>query len=375
VTILIAPDKFKGSLSAKGVCEAMRTGLLKLDPSLSIITVPLADGGEGTSELLTINSKGSVINCPVSDPLFRKVNAAYGISGDGTTAFIEMASASGLHLLTKEERNPLNTTTYGTGELIADAIARGVTKIILAIGGSATNDAGIGMAAALGMKFMDKNADELQPIGSNLIYIHSIDDTHFQIMQKKLEVVVLCDVDNELYGTNGAAFVYGPQKGADSAAVQLMDHGLKHFASIVEKELNVDIHFPGAGAAGGLGAGAKVFLNAAFIRGIDFILKALKVEDQIKLADLVITGEGKMDDQTLSGKVVMGVAELARKYHKPVLAIVGKNELSEKQIASIGLQKIIPLVDEKTNQSEAMKNASKIITERVVTSIKLEYYC
>lgn len=374
MTILIAPDKFKGSLSAKEVCEAVYDGLIKLDPSLSIISVPLADGGEGTCELLTTNSKGSVINCSVSDPLFRKVIAAYGISGDGTTAFIEMASASGLHLLTKEERNPLNTATYGTGELIADAIHHGVKKIILAIGGSATNDAGIGMAAALGMKFMDKNGKELHPIGSNLVHIHSMVDETKLFKQNKIEVIVLCDVDNELYGTHGAAFVYGPQKGADDQAIQLLDQGLKHFASVVEKKLNLAVHFPGAGAAGGLGAGAKVFLNATFSRGIDFILKTLKVEDQIKLSDLVITGEGKMDDQTLSGKVVMGVAELARKYHKPVLAIVGKNELSEKQITSIGLQKIIPLVDEKTIQSEAMKNASKIITERVVTSINLEDY-
>ncbi|MEQ1588006.1 MAG: glycerate kinase, partial [Cyclobacteriaceae bacterium] len=239
MTILIAPDKFKGSLSAKGVCEAVRTGLLKLDPSLSIITVPLADGGEGTSELLTINSRGSVINCSVSDPLFRKVNASYGISGDGTTAFIEMASASGLHLLTKEERNPLNTTTYGTGELIKDAIERGVNKIILAIGGSATNDAGIGMAAALGMKFIDKNGNELQPIGSNLIHIHSIVDAHFLPKKNKIQFVVLCDVDNELYGPSGAAFVYGPQKGADAQTVQLLDQGLKHFASVVEKELDL----------------------------------------------------------------------------------------------------------------------------------------
>jgi glycerate kinase len=373
VTILIAPDKFKGSLSAKGVCEAVGSGLLKLDPSLSIISVPLADGGEGTSELLTINSKGSVINCSVSDPLFRKVNASYGISGDGTTAFIEMANASGLHLLTKEERNPLNTTTYGTGELIADATTRGVNKIILAIGGSATNDAGIGMAAALGMKFMDKNGDELQPIGSNLIHIYSIDDTHFLIKQKKLEVVVLCDVDNELYGPHGAAFVYGPQKGANNRGVQLLDQGLKHFADIVKQKLYFDLQFPGAGAAGGLGAGAKVFLNATFTRGIDFILKAMNLEDQIKLADLVITGEGKMDEQTLSGKVVLGVAKLAHNYHKPVLAIVGKNELSDEKIRLMGLKKVIQLVGEETSLSEAMRNTAKLITERVMNLQMKDY--
>jgi glycerate 2-kinase len=374
VTILIASDKFKGSLSAKEVCEAIRTGLLKLDPSLSVISVPLADGGEGTSELLTLNSKGSVINCSVSDPLFRKVNASYGISGDGATAFIEMASASGLHLLAKEERNPLNTTTYGSGELIADAIARGVNKIILAIGGSATNDAGIGMATALGMKFLDQHGNELQPIGSNLNHIHSFDDTHFLLKKKKLEVVVLCDVDNELYGPQGAAFVYGPQKGADNRGVKVLDQGLKHFAVVIKKEFNADVHFPGAGAAGGLGAGAKIFLNAAFNRGIDFMLKALHLEDQIKLADLVITGEGKMDEQTLSGKVVLGVTNLARNYNKPVVAIVGKNELSDVKIRWMGLKKVIQLVDENTSSSVAMRSTSKLITKRVLNLRLNEYF-
>ena len=220
----------------------------------------------------------------------------------GHTAFIEMASASGLHLLTKEERNPLNTTTYGTGELIADAIHHGVKKIILAIGGSATNDAGIGMAAALGIKFNDESGNELKPIGANLTHIHSIANAHSLLKKEKVYFIVLCDVNNELYGPRGAAFVYGPQKGADGKAAQLLDQGLQHFASVVEKELNLDVHFPGAGAAGGLGGGTKVFLNAAFIRGIDFILKALKVEDQIKLADLVITGEGKMDDHIYQEK-------------------------------------------------------------------------
>lgn len=374
MTILIAPDKFKGSLSAKEVCEAVHNGLMYLDPSLSIISVPLADGGEGTSELLTNHSKGSVISCSVSDPLFRKVNAAYGISGDGTTAFIEMASASGLDLLTKEERNPLNTTTYGTGELIADAIHHGVKKIILAIGGSATNDAGIGMAAALGIKFNDESGNELQPIGENLTHIHSIANDHSLLKKEKVDFIVLCDVNNELYGPSGAAFVYGPQKGADAQAVQLLDQGLKHFASVVEKELDLDVHFPGAGAAGGLGAGAKVFLQATFTRGIDFVLNALTLEEQIKQADLVVTGEGKMDEQTLSGKVVMGVTQLAHKYHKPVIAIVGKNDLSDEKIQLMGLKKVISLVDMETSSSDAMRNTSKLITSRI-SNLQLQDLC
>ncbi len=368
--VLIAPDKFKGSLTAKEVCAAIEQGLLKTDPTLSIKSIPLADGGEGTCEILTENSGGSMISIEVSDPLFRKINASYGISGDGTTAFIEMASASGLQLLKKEEQNPLKTSTFGTGELIADAINRNVKKIVLAIGGSATNDAGIGMAAALGIKFRNKKGEDIAPIGENLIHIHSIDFNKSILAKYNTAVTVLCDVTNELYGPNGAAYIFAPQKGATEKDVQLLDEGLRNFASVVEQGIT-EISFPGAGAAGGLGAGAKVFLNASLISGVDYLLNALCVEEEIKHADLIITGEGKMDQQTLSGKVVMGVARLAANYQKPVIALVGKNDLSNEEITSIGLSQIISLVDEKTTSAEAMGNASSLLTSRVSQQIIL----
>ncbi len=330
----------------------------------------MADGGEGTYELLTTHSQGSIVTCRVSDPLFRKINASCGISGDGSTAFIEMASASGLQLLTQEERNPLKTTTYGTGELIADAIKQGVKKIVLAIGGSATNDAGIGMAAALGMKFLDEAGKMLNPIGENLIHLHSIIDDNFLLKQKPIEVIVLCDVDNELFGPQGSACIYGPQKGADDNAIQILDSGLRNFAGVVKAQLKLNPDFPGAGAAGGLGAGAKVFLNATFFRGIEYLLSVLRLEDEIMRADLVITGEGKMDAQTLSGKVVMGVTQLAIKHKKPVLAISGINKLSDKEIESLGLQKVLTLVNEHTTTTEAMANASELISNRVYENLK-----
>lgn len=339
--------------------------MLKIDSALSIKLIPMADGGEGTCELLTDHSKGSMISAEVSDPLFRKITASYGISGDGSTAFIEMASASGLALLSKEERNPLKTSTYGTGELIADAITRGVNKIILTIGGSATNDAGLGMAAALGVKFLNQENKTLAPIGENLVHLYKIQFDKFILNNKKISFFVLCDVDNELYGKNGAAYVYAPQKGADEEAVQLLDWGLRNFEQVAKSQSNQEVNFKGAGAAGGLGAGALLFLNAEFNSGIDFILQMLHLEEQIKWADLIITGEGKMDTQTLSGKVVMGVAQLATRYGKPIIAIVGKNELTHQEIGTLGLKEVFALVNEKTTQSEAMTHTTELIAERI----------
>lgn len=372
--ILIAPDKFKDSLTAKEVCGAVERGLLKIDPSLSIKSIPLADGGEGTCEILTEHSKGSIAYAEVSDPLFRKITAHYGISGDGSTAFIEMASASGLQLLSKEERNPGKTSTYGTGELIKNAIDRGVTKIILAIGGSATNDAGIGMANALGIKFIDKHEIEFAPIGENLIHINKINTGNSFLSEVNLETIVLCDVTNELFGIDGATYVYAKQKGARDSDLQILDLGLRNFASCVTKDLMIDVNFPGAGAAGGLGAGAKAFLNATFKSGIDYLLDTLKLEDEIKNADLVITGEGKMDQQTLSGKVVMGVAQLAANHKKPVIAITGKNELSLESIQKAGLQKVITLINETTTEGEAIKHAANLITDRISLLLPATYF-
>lgn len=365
VTILIAPDKFKGSLTAKEVCSAVARGLRQISESVIIDAVPLADGGEGTCDLLTHWSQGSYIQKQVHDPLFRPVAARYGLSSNGDTAFIEMAAASGLMLLKDDERNPLFTTTLGTGELISDALVRKVRKVILGLGGSATVDAGIGMAVALGYRFCDADGTELKPTGENLIHIRHIKTDQAERL-KNIEVIALCDVTNPLFGPDGAAFVYGPQKGADVQATELLDAGLRNFNRMVKKYLSASAEFPGAGAAGGLGAGAKVFLRASMEKGIDYIVRSTALEEKIKKADFVITGEGKIDDQTFSGKVVSEVTRLSAKAGKPVVALCGKSDLTEAEVLSHGVSRLITLVDQSTSVQSAMKEAEAMIVRKIV---------
>lgn len=370
--ILIAPDKFKGTLSAEEVCELIAKALRQLDPNCSLDSIPLADGGEGTAKLLTAQNRGQWISCEASDPLFRKIQTGYGISGDGSTAYMEMAAASGLSLLTPAERNPMKTTSLGTGELIADALNHNVRKIVLAIGGSATNDAGLGMAAALGAEFFDAQQQLLKPIGENLTQLHSMNLTKLRTRLQSVSVTVLCDVNNPLVGPQGAAYVFAPQKGADAKTVEFLNHGLLNFESVVKQELNLSVNFPGAGAAGGLGAGAKAFLQATLIPGIDYVLNTFQVANRVEQADLVITGEGKLDAQTLSGKVVQGVVKLARQFRKPVVAIVGKNELNESELTSLGISKVISLVNPTTSSTQAMAHARSFLMQRIRDELHLD---
>lgn len=343
--VLIAPDKFKGSLTAQEVCLAIAEGLKEKEPSLKITSVPLADGGEGTCELLTRYFKGRTIELEVTGPTFEKIKSGYGLSGDGTTAFVEMASASGLQLVAPEKRNPLNTTTLGTGELIRHAIDNGVTNIIMGIGGSATNDAGMGMLQALGVQFLDAHGNPLSPVGKSLTKLGSINQSKIHPKLRTVKFTALCDVDNPLHGAQGAAYTYAPQKGACVADVAMLDTGLKNFERIVKKELGVSINFPGAGAGGGLPGGATAFLNITIQRGMDFIVQATDLEAKVRQADLIFTGEGKIDQQTLAGKVAMAVGQLARKYQKPVMAICGKCELPVFELKKIGITEIVSLAD------------------------------
>lgn len=319
--------------------------------------VPLADGGEGTYQLLTQLSNGKTIQVDVLDPLQRKIKASYSISDDGQTAFIEMALASGLQLLKPEERSCIHTSTYGTGQLIQRALDAGVKKIVMGIGGSATNDAGMGMANALGYRLFSHSGDELEGVGADLTRLSVIDfsQAHPQIRHTKF--ITLCDVNNPLYGPKGAAYVFAKQKGASDEEIEILDKGLQNFAAIARK-MNCDIGFPGAGAAGGLGAGTKLFLNASIQTGIDFLITNTHLEEKIKEADVVITGEGKLDMQTLSGKVVSGVAALARQYNKKLIAIAGSCELTGDQITQMGISQVITLVDDTTSESEAVRMAT-----------------
>jgi len=365
MNILIAPDKFKGSLTAREVCDIIQRALRTCDPALSIDTLPLADGGEGTGALLTAITHGNNVCVVVRDPLFRTINASYGISKDGTTAFIEMAKASGLQLLADYERNPLQTTTLGTGDLIRHALDHNVRKIILGIGGSATNDAGLGIGCALGLTFYSAQQQELKPVGSSLIQVHRIDVDGLHPRCREVELIILCDVDNPLYGPRGAAVVYAPQKGANAEAVKLLDAGLAHIGSVFHKTFQLDVNFPGAGAAGGVSVMLKAIMKADVQSGMAFISAFTNLEERVASADVIITGEGRMDDQTLSGKVVQGIATLAGKYRKKVIAVVGQCDLTDEQLQRIGIDHAIALADDDTPGKQAMEHAAEILEETV----------
>lgn len=370
VNILICPDKFKGTLSAAAVCDAIAAGIRAAVPTSDLRSVPLADGGEGTCALLTELHRGERIKVTVTGPLFTPVSAGYGISRDGKIAFIEMAEASGLMLLEPSQRNPLVTTTYGTGELIADAIQRSVRTIVLGLGGSATNDAGIGMAAALGYSFQDALGEPLKPTGENLIHIRRISRATVNPGLRSVNVIALCDVTNPLYGAQGAAYVFAPQKGAGRAEVELLDAGLRNFRRMVHKHLALSVDFPGAGAAGGLGAGARAFLAATIQSGVRFIIETLALHEEIRKADLIITGEGQVDTQSFSGKVVGEVLHLARAERKPVVVVCGRSNIDPREARIRGIEAVVPLMDGNTSQRAAMEQASVHISERVAAYLR-----
>lgn len=322
--IVIAPDSFKGSLSAKEVADNIEIGIRKVYSDIDILKVPMADGGEGTVESLVDATGGEIIRLEVTGPLGEKVESFYGIMGDKKTAVIEMAAASGLPLVPNDKRNPMITTTYGTGELIKSALDRGCRDFIIGIGGSATNDGGSGMLEALGMKFLDKNGKKLPWGGGALINLDKIDMSSLDERLKSSRFVVACDVDNPLCGTNGASYIYGPQKGATVEMVQKLDRALNHYGNMIKKYLGKDVmDIKGAGAAGGLGAGFMAFLNAQLKPGVDIVIEKTRLKEIVKDADLVITGEGKMDSQTIYGKTPFGVAKVAKGFGIPVIAIAG----------------------------------------------------
>jgi len=370
--IIIAPDKFKGSLTAIEVCNAVEKGLKKADPAIEVIKHPLADGGEGTLAILEHYFKLKTIDAKVNDPLFRIISSNYKVSKDA--AYIEMSKASGLQLLKKSAQNCFYTTTYGTGELITDAINKGFKNIVLFIGGSATNDAGIGMANALGYSFYDKNGLKIKPIGKELINIAKIDAENLKFDLSNINFTVICDVKNPLYGDKGAAFMYASQKGASKKEIEILNSGLINFDS------QIKIHFgkhvacvKGSGAAGGLGAGAVSFLNAKIISGIDFILDKTDFKAHFKNnIDLIITGEGSIDRQTLEGKVVKGVSEFANKNNIPFAIISGKIEdrnLIQQNLKPVYIHSIMGL---KISLEDAIHNASKyvsLIAEDIVKSL------
>lgn len=372
MNILIAPDKFKGTLTADQVCCAVERGLTRSGMYANIRKLPLADGGEGTLEIFLHHKKGRLQEVEVHDPLMRKIEASYALSDDGKTAFIEMAKASGLILLKPEERNPMLTTSYGTGELIKDALDKNVEHIILGIGGSATNDAATGAAQALGFTFFDTQNTLLEARGESLERIERIetDGVHPKLYQVK--IIAICDVTNPFYGEQGAAFVYGSQKGGYPEDIRALDQGLRQVATVVKKQIHIDVQqVKGAGAGGGFAGGAMALFHAELMSGVDTVFALTSFEEAIAWSDVVITGEGKLDEQTLHGKLVQGIVKMARRKAKKVLVLCGKNDLPEDQRTKLSADEIFSLIDF-AGEEMALQNAGLVLEQLSETILAVE---
>lgn len=353
--IIIAPDSFKESLTALQVAQAIEIGFKKIFPNAEYYKIPMADGGEGTVQSLIDVWQGKLMQTTVTAPLGNTTIAEWGLSADKKTAIIEMAAASGLHLVPESKRNPLLTTSYGTGELIKAALDQGVEKIILGIGGSATNDAGVGMLQALGAKFTDAQGQNLLFGGAALQQLQSIELETLDSRLANVKFEVACDVDNPLCGETGASATFGPQKGATPEMIKQLDHALAHFSDIVEKTFQRNIsNITGAGAAGGMGAGLQLLPNCILRSGIDIIISATQLDKYISQSDIVITGEGRIDGQTIHGKTPIGVAKVAKKYNKPVIAIAGCLRSDYEVVYDAGIDAVFPVIRNVTTLDETL---------------------
>ncbi|MCU9815440.1 glycerate kinase family protein [Paraclostridium sp. AKS73] len=372
--IVISIDSLKGSLTSIEAANAIKKGILSVDNKSDVVIMPLADGGEGTVEALVQGMNGEEKVISVTGPINEKVNATYGILKETNTAIIEMAQASGLPLVPAELRNPLNTTTYGVGEIIKEAIEKGCRNFIVGIGGSATNDCGVGMLQALGFEFYDENDNLVELGGKVLNQIKRIKTDNKLKELDQCNFKIACDVNNPLYGENGAAYIYGPQKGANEEIVKELDKGLKNFAEVVKKDLGKDIaHIEGSGAAGGLGFGFLGFLNSKLESGIKIILDEIKLEEVVKDADIVITGEGRLDNQTAMGKAPIGVAKLAKKHGAKVIAIAGCTTPDAVKCNEEGIDAYFSIVNKAMTIDEAMKkeNATQNMIESTIQIFNL----
>ncbi|MDX1363172.1 MAG: glycerate kinase [Arenibacter latericius] len=352
--IVVASDSFKGSVSSMEIAENAELAIHKVFPDCEVIKIPVGDGGEGTLTALVSILKGELVSCTVNGPLLEPVLAQYGIIKGSYTAIIEMAAASGLTLIPQDKRNPMLTSTYGTGELIRDALDKGCRKFLIGVGGSATNDGGTGMLQALGFKFLDTKGEELGYGGQILNEICAIDDTEVLPSVREASFTIACDVNNPLSGSNGAAHVYAHQKGADDQMILELDKGLSRFAKVIKEKFNKDVNsVPGAGAAGGVGGGFLGFLNASLKLGIEVVLDAIEFADLIRGAELIITGEGKLDAQTGMGKTPAGILKVAKKQGIPVIAIGGSVNAVE-ELNEAGFLSVLPLLPYPVSLEQAM---------------------
>ena len=370
--IVVAPDSFKECLPAEAVADAMAGGVRAAAPGAEVVCVPMADGGEGTVRALVAATGGKVHVARATGPLGEPVQAELGMLGDGRTAVVEMAAASGLPLVPPDRRDPMAATTYGTGELILAALELGATRLVLGIGGSATVDGGAGMAEALGARFLD---DARQPIprgGGGLALLARIDLAGLDPRLADLACDVACDVDNPLVGPRGAARVYGPQKGATPAMVEALDAGLARLADAVERDLGVAVRdVPGAGAAGGLGAGLMAFLGARLRSGVELVIQAVGLEERLRGADLVLVGEGQMDAQSAYGKVPVGVSRLARGLGVPAVAVVGSLGEGYEAVHDEGIAACFSILDRAMGLEEAFRRAEKLLARAAEEAVRL----
>jgi glycerate kinase len=362
--VVLAPDSFKECLPAAEVAAALARGWRRVDAQADLRLLPMADGGEGTTDALVSATHGQCIECTVHDPLGRPVQAAYGLLGDRETAVVEVAAASGLHRVPRELRDPARATSYGTGELIRAALDRGARRLIVGLGGSATNDGGAGIAQALGFRLLDDKGDELPRGGAALARLARIDASGAHPQLYACEITAACDVENPLCGPDGATAIYGPQKGVTPELLPLLDSALAHYATILARDLGADVApVPGAGAAGGIGAGLMAFARAALRPGVALVAEACGLEEHICGADLVITGEGKLDAQSLSGKTPIGVARIAAKHGVRVVAVAGLVQLDADATERAGFQRVLSLTDEQTTQCRAMQHAAALLDQ------------
>ena len=373
--IVVASDSFKGSLTSSQVADSVERGIHTVYPQCQVVKVDVADGGEGTVDAVVGALAGEKVVARVQDPLGREIEAMYGIAGD--MAVMEMAAASGLPLLSPDERNPWNTSTYGTGQMIKDALDRGCRRFMVGTGGSATNDAGMGMARALGFKFYDKNGVEVsEGVGGRLKDVAGIDDSEIDERLAECTFTVACDVDTPFCGKKGAAYVFAPQKGADEEMVKLLDEGMYNYAGVIKEKYGIDIvPMSGAGAAGGLGGGFKALLGASLKKGVDMVLDAIHFDELLCGADLLITGEGKVDFQTPRGKTASGVLSRGLKAGVKVVAIGGRVDMCD-ELLSMGFSGIYPITEEKLPLEVAMRYdvASENVTRCVVEKILGDKY-
>lgn len=373
--IVIAPDSYKESLSALEVASAIEAGFSEIFPEAEYVKIPVADGGEGTVEAMVAATQGNIVRLTVTGPLGKPVEAFYGLSGDTRTAFIEMAAASGLELVPAAQRDPLITTSFGTGELIKNALDRGVEHIIIGIGGSATNDGGSGMMQALGARLLDAKGNEIGHGGGALPKLTRIEIDNLDARVQQCRIEVACDVTNPLTGEDGASAIFGPQKGATPELVQQLDQALEHYAGIIHRDLDIDVlHIAGGGAAGGMGAALHAFCQAELRRGIEIVTEALGLAEQVKDADLVITGEGRIDSQTINGKVPIGVAMVAKQFNKPVIGIAGSLTADVGVVHQHGLDAVYSVLFSICSLEEALTHAAqnvRLTARNVAATIKV----